>query len=297
MLYLELSKEQVEDEISKIRHFISKEMRGREQVVVAVSGGLDSDVVVRLAKEVPAIKKMKLFFVHQDDMDIEHLYNARALAEDIGEKLIEISLKDEPFDIITKLKNSDSDEIYYVKGLDAMRMKCSLRTCILSTYQDHGYIVLGTGNRTEFETGFYLPFGDGISHICPIRHLYKSQVRQLALSLNTLEKVISQPASAGFWKGEEDLEDLSWWLFNEKPITDELNTNADEDAIVENIRSQLTTENVDQILFGIFQKIDINNISSITGVTSDVIDRFKKLVTASSEFKNRGYNKHLPNTV
>jgi NAD+ synthase len=295
VLHIELSEDQVHQEINRICRFISKELGRRNQVVVAVSGGLDSDVVARLAKRTPAVKKIKLFTVLQDDMDPKHLQNARELAEDLKEELVELPFDREPFSIIKILDASDKNEVFYIDGLglDVMRMKCSLRTCIISAYQDHGYIVLGTGNRTEYETGFYLPFGDGIAHLKPIRHLYKTQVRQMAPALGTREAVINQPASAGFWLGEEDLEDLAWWLFNEKPITGKLEPGKEDEAYVENIRKQLTTEKVDQILFGLSQKISADAVGLETGVSGDIIAKFEKLIHAADEFKNRGYNKQL----
>jgi NAD+ synthase len=294
MLDIKLTDVQVRQEINQISEFIAQGLGSRDRVVIGVSGGLDSDVVVRIAKFTSAIKKMKLFIVLQHDMDPKHLQNARELAEDLKEELIELPLDKEPFIIIETLEKADKNEMFHVKGLDAMRMKCSLRNCVISAYQDHGYIVLGTGNRTEHETGFYLPFGDGVSHLCPIRHLYKTQVRQLAPVLGTLEPVISQPASAGFWLGEEDIEDLAWWLFNEKPITSDAKFGDEDDALVERIKNQLTTEKIDQILFGLYQKINADSISSEIGISSDVIVKFEKLISASDEFKNRAYNKQLP---
>lgn len=297
MLNVKFSEFQIKQEIKRICDFISEELHGREQVVVAVSGGLDSDVVARLANLTPAVKKIKLFTVLQHDMDPSHLQNAKDLAIDLEQDLVELPLDQEPFRIVKALSQSDQRDVFHPEGLDAMRMKCSLRTCIISAYQDHGYIVLGTSNRTEYETGFFLPFGDGIAHIKPIQHLYKTQVRQIAHALGTREAVIKQPASAGFWIGEEDLEDMAWWLFNEKPIVGELASTKEEDEYVESIRKQLTTEKVDQVLLGLSQKLDIDLISSETCLSKDIIIKFTKLISASGEFKHRAYNKSLSLSV
>ncbi len=288
-----LTEKQVSQEITRICEFMSYELNGRDQVVIPVSGGLDSDVVVRLAARCEAINKLKLFIVQQDDMEPRHLKNARDLATDLNQVLVELPLSHEPFHIVGALVASDSDELFSTDGLDAMRMKSSLRTCINSAYQDHGFIVLGTSNRTEYETGFYLPFGDGVAHIKPIQHLYKSQVRQIAQALGTRKEVLEQPASAGFWAGEEDLEDLAWWLFNEGPVTEALLSTEEEEQEVADIKAQLTVEKIDKILLGIARKLDTGNICELTGASQELVDRFKKLVHASAEFKSRGYNKSL----
>lgn len=293
MLQVMLMQEEVEKKIHEIHEFLTRELKGEEKVVIGISGGLDCDVVARIAAATPAVKTVKLFTVIQRDMDPSHLKNARELAKDIGEPLVEIHLEDAPFHLIEALADSDQQELFHKTGLDAMRMKCNIRTCLLSSYQDHGYVVIGTSNRTEFETGFFLPFGDGTAHIKPIVHLYKSQVRQLAAYLGTRKAVLDQPSSAGFWLGEEDMEDLAWWLFNDKPIVGELVTTQEEDEYVKSIEEQLTVERVDQILLGISNHMSAEEICENTGVRSDVVGHFFNLVKASCDFKHRKINQAI----
>ena len=293
MLQLLFSDRQVNNEIARIQQFIKKELNGAEKVAIGISGGLDCDVVARIAASVPEIKEVKLFTVIQHDMDPSHLKNARELAQELGHSLVEVPLEKEPFNIITALANADKNEVFHKEGLDAMRMKCNIRTCLLSSYQDHGFIILGTTNRTEFETGFFLPFGDGMAHIKPIVHLYKTQIRQLASKLGTRRAVLDQPASAGFWLGEEDLEDMAWWLFNEKPITGELTTTEEEGAYVKSIQDQLTVEKIDKVLLGIFQKMSVEEISREASIEKEMVEKFVKLTDASFYFKHRPTNRVL----
>jgi NAD+ synthase len=42
------------------------------------------------------------------------------------------------------------------------------------------YAVAGTPNRNEHDQGFFVKWGDGGYDVAPIRHLYKTQVYQLA---------------------------------------------------------------------------------------------------------------------
>jgi NAD+ synthase len=290
MLNVVLSQEQVDMEIKRITDFIAEYLNGHDKVVVGVSGGLDSDVVARLAAKTPGVKQIKLFTMLQKDMDPRHLANARALAEDLKADLVEIELPDAPFTIMKALYEADKNEEFRPEGLDAMRMKCSIRTAIFSSYQDHGFIVLGTSNRTEYEAGFYLPFGDGISHVKPIIHLYKTQVRQLAAALGTQSPVLDQPASAGFWLGEEDLDDMAWWLYNEGPIAKEIDFSEEDDIKVAKIHAELTTEKVDMVLSGISKGIDDNAIANETGISLEVIGLFHKLLADADRFKHRPIN-------
>jgi NAD+ synthase len=46
------------------------------------------------------------------------------------------------------------------------------------------YAVVGTAPKNEHDLGFFVKYGAGGADICPIRHLYKSQVYQLAQALD-----------------------------------------------------------------------------------------------------------------
>jgi NAD+ synthase len=191
-----------------------------------------------------------------------------------------------------KLDTADSNEKFLPDGfLDVSRANCSLRTAIFSTYQDRGYTVIGTSNRTELETGFFLPFGDGISHIRPIVHLYKTQVRQIASFIGTRQEVQDQPASAGFWENENDIEDLSYWLCNGGPIIQQRYFDEKEQYIAEQIYSELTTEKIDIIISSIVDAgMENEQIKENIGVSTETIEKFRTLLKVAKEFKRKPYN-------
>lgn len=290
-----LTESDVRVEIERIQKFLKSSMRGFEKVVIGISGGLDCDVVARLAQRVVGSNHLKLFTVIQEDMDTEHIRNARLLAEDLDTELIEFQLMQVPFDMMKQIAEADKRENFIPDGLDAMRMKCNLRTSIYSSYQDHEYIVLGTSNKTEYTTGFYMPFGDGICHIKPIVHLYKSQVIELAKQLGTREEVIKQPGSAGFWKGEEDIDDLAWWLYNKGPIKQEIESTEENIPKVEAIKAQLSVEKIDMVLDGILNGYSDESISEETGISLSIIELFHLLMEGAAKFKHMPLNVSLSN--
>lgn len=296
MLTLQMTPKQVHNEIERITAFIEEKLSEEGKAVIAVSGGLDSDVATRLTVRAIGVKRIKLFTVIQEGMEPRHLTNARELATEMSIPLVEINLVDFPFLFIRAMREADPDEQFRPDGLlDPSRAKCSIRTVVFSTYQDRGYVVIGTSNRTEWETGFFLPFGDGLAHVKPIIHLYKTQVRQIARALGTLDVVLEQPASAGFWEGEEDLEDLSYWLYHEAPIGEEVNFEDVAEAEVANIRACLTTERVDIGLLGLACGMDDKSIERESGLPVAVVARLRKLTTAAQKFKHRALGVRLEN--
>ena len=65
-------------------------------------------------------------------------------------------------------------------------------------------IVLGTGNRTELELGYFTKHGDGAADVLPIGPLFKSEVRQLAAHVDVADRIIEKEPTAGLWAGQAD---------------------------------------------------------------------------------------------
>lgn len=286
----------MEKEIKKIVDFIKENFSEDEKAVIAVSGGLDSDVVTRLAYKALGKTRIKIFIVIQEDMEKSHLENARDLAKELGLNLVEIELQDIPYIIVSKVEEADKEGGFNKDGfLDTARTKVALRTVINSMYQDKGYKVVGTSNKTEIELGFFLPFGDGIAHLKPIAHLYKTDVFKIARELGSNDKVLNQNPSAGLWEGEQDLEDISYWIFNEAPIQREIDFSESDIKKVENIYKQLTIEKIDLALSMIAQDINSKIISDKILLNIEIIDKLKSLVINSKKLKTTQFNKQIDN--
>ena len=127
----------METEIQRIVDFIREYMQEDEKVVIPVSGGIDSDVVARLCCRALGKDKIKLFIV----------------------TLTEIPLGKRNIELIKILEEAEKDKIFNSKSLlDSNKIKCSMRSTIISCYQDKGYIIAGCTNRTEYELGFFVTF-------------------------------------------------------------------------------------------------------------------------------------------
>src|SRR3712207_8823542 len=68
--------------------------------------------------------------------------------------------------------------------------------------------VIGTTNRTEYLTGFYVKWGDDATDIEPLLHLYKVDVYKLAKELKIPEKIILKKPSPDLIRSEEHTSEL-----------------------------------------------------------------------------------------
>lgn len=283
-----IEQSEVQEEIDRIIGLIRANVRADERAFVLVSGGIDSDVTARLGVSALSAERVHLATIIQDDMEEQHLENARDLARDLNVGLAEIDLRGVNLEVMYRLAAGDPGEEFEPLGLiDPARMKCSLRTAVLSAYQDRGYVVLGTSNQTESQLGFFLPFGDGIWHVGPAAHLYKTEVRLIAEKLGTSAIVQSQPPSAGFWKGETDGEDMGFWLVNRGPIQREREFSPEEDAQAAELSRRLDEKKIDVLLLGLASGEDVRNSPEAADLGADIVDSLIAIVERSARLKNR----------
>ncbi len=285
---LTLSSLQVAAEIERIVNFLRSHLGDSRHAVLGISGGIDSDVTARLAVKAIGAGRLKFFTVVQAEMEDHHLRNARQVATDLGVPLVEVPLVGWAGGLMEVLAKSDPLESFSNEAfIDIGRIKNALRCVIYSSYHIRGYITLGTSNRTEVECGFFGSLADDIWHLGPLAHLYKTQVYQLAKALGSRPETISQPASAGYWRGQSDLEDLAFWLVNEAPIGAQRAFAPDEVALAQAIHAELSFERLDLALAMIAEGYaEAATIAQASGLTTPTAERLRRLVAAASRIKS-----------
>lgn len=282
-------------EALRIQAFICQFVQPWERVVVAISGGMDSDIVARLCCRSLGRERVKLFTVLQSDMEPKFLRNARQLAEDLEIPLAEISLEGANLTLMTALETGEKEPIFHASALlDAGKSKCSVRSAILSCYQDKGFLIAGATNRSEKELGFFLTFGDNLAHFKPLAHLYKSQLYDLARELGTRSEVLKQEPSAGFWLGQTDIEDLAYWIVNDGPILSPRTFSEEEEARVREIKVTLTYPRIDCVLRLKSEGVDADAAAASSGLSRAVAEGLFHIVEKARWLKNRELLQELP---
>ena len=242
-------------------------------------------------------ERVRLFIVRQPCMEEKYLANAQGLAEDLGVPLAVVEAGDMNRQLIGALQEADPDAGFDLESLlDPARANCSLRTALISSYQDKGYLIAANSNRSEIELGFFMPFGDNLGHFKPISHLYKSEVKKLAVLLCSRDGVISQSPSAGFWEGENDLEDIAYWLYNGGPIPGGRTFTDQDVAAVEKLRGQLSQEKIDESLILLHEGCSYSEIQERTSLPVSIVEALDKTVKHSARAKNRDLMARLERT-
>ncbi len=290
MTSLVLSGRSLEDELERIISFIQTQV-GRFNIVVGLSGGIDSDVTARLCHRALGSQRLKCFTILQDDFEPRYIQNVHNLADDLGIKAVEIPLSSFPGQMISILADSDPQAGITAGplSLDIAAGKNALRTFINAIYAEHGHLVMGTTNRTELELGYFLPLGDHIAHICPIMHLYKIQVRQLAQILGTRSEVLSQQPAAGLWSGDDDLIGIASWIYNGAPLQTRPERDLNSLESIRRIHKELSFFALDQALVGINQGRQPAQVAEMSKLSRQVVEGLVRLRSEAFTYKRRPF--------
>ncbi len=187
-----------------LQYFLSDEVRktGIQNVVLGLSGGIDSAVVAVLAQRVfkdnLLCVKMPSHYSSQSSLD-----DADELCRDFNINSITISI--EPILRAYEELNPDMDNLR--RGNFSARLRMST---IFDISAKQRALVLGTSNKSELMLGYGTLFGDLSSALNPIGDLYKSEVYELAEYLGVSKSIIKKAPSADLWSGQSDEADLGY---------------------------------------------------------------------------------------
>lgn len=176
------------------------EKTGLKNVVVGLSGGIDSAVVAVLAHRAFGDALLCVKMPSQ--------YSSQSSLDDADELCEQFGMRSETHSIEPLLKAYVSEEMDNLRiGNFSARMRMAT---LFDISAREGALVLGTSNKSELMLGYGTLFGDLASAVNPIGDLYKTEVFELARFLEVPQSIIAKPPSADLWSGQSDEAELGY---------------------------------------------------------------------------------------
>ncbi len=185
--------------------FVCDEVRkvGAQQVVLGLSGGIDSALVAYIAAEALGAENVHAICMPYKTSNPESEAHARLVAAGCGINFSVVPITpmiDPYFEMFP-----EADQMRRGNKMARERM-----TILFDHSACHRALVLGTSNKTELLLGYGTLYGDMASALNPIGDLYKSHVWQLSEAMEVPREVIDKKPSADLWAGQTDEEELGF---------------------------------------------------------------------------------------
>src|SRR5262245_53147908 len=163
-----------------VRDYVEK--NGFSDVVVAVSGGIDSAVTAALCADALGPDRVHCVSMPSRVSSDGTRGDARAVAEALGSSFREIPIES----TVTAFADTLAPEIDGgITGLAAENLQARVRGVLLMALSNtYGWLVVSTGNKSELAVGYSTLYGDMVGGFALLKDVFKTDVYRLAEHLN-----------------------------------------------------------------------------------------------------------------
>ena len=161
---------------------------GFKKVLVGLSGGIDSALVVYIAVKAIGAENVHVVMMPSKFSSRGSITDSEKLISKLGISSEQISIQPVVDKALEMLKES-------FKGLDENITEENLQSRIRGLYlmalsNKHGYLLCTTGNKSEIATGYATLYGDMCGALAVLGDVYKTQVYEIANYINRDNEII-----------------------------------------------------------------------------------------------------------
>jgi NAD+ synthase (glutamine-hydrolysing) len=167
-----------------LRDYVEK--NGFRSVVVGLSGGIDSALVVAIAIDALGAKRVNAVAMPSKYSSVHSISDAQAMADATGIHFRTVAIAP----MVDAYMNN-----LVLKGLAEENLQARVRgTTLMGISNQEGHLVLATGNKSELAVGYSTLYGDAVGGFAPIKDIYKTDVWALARWRNEVAIAAGQVA-------------------------------------------------------------------------------------------------------
>lgn len=221
-----------------LRDYVEK--NGFNKVILGMSGGIDSALVASLAVEALGAHRVILVIMPSKFTAESSIRDAISISQNLGIEPLFVPIKDIHESYLHTLQ---SEFRHLASDNTEENIQARIRGNILMALSNKfGYLVLTTGNKSEWSVGYSTLYGDMAGGLAVISDVPKMTVYRLCRFINELpraeqrvvipENVFSKPPSAELKPDQKDQDDLPPYKILDKIIYFYIEENKGKDEIV-----------------------------------------------------------------
>lgn len=186
---------------------------GFEKVIFGLSGGIDSALAALIAMDTLGSENVNCLFMPSRFTSKESYQDAYKIAENLKINLIEISIEETFKAFLEVLK---AHFYKFPANETEENIQARIRGLILMAFSNKfGYLVLSTGNKSEYSVGYCTLYGDMVGGFALLKDVPKTLVYKLVRWRNQKEsfslipeRVIERPPTAELKENQKDQDTL-----------------------------------------------------------------------------------------
>jgi NAD+ synthase (glutamine-hydrolysing) len=196
-----------------LRDYVRK--NGFEQVVLGLSGGIDSALVTVLARDALGPEAVRTLAMPSPYSSPESLDDAKQVASGLGVRLDVLEVGDVFSGYLDVLRETFRGT---KEGVAEENLQARIRgNLLMAVSNKFGSLVLATGNKSEYAVGYATLYGDMAGGFAPIKDVPKTLVYELAKWRNAIggaetppipQRVLDKPPSAELRPDQKDTDSL-----------------------------------------------------------------------------------------
>jgi NAD+ synthase (glutamine-hydrolysing) len=242
-----------------LRDYVHK--NGFEEIVVGVSGGIDSALTLALAAEALGPERVHAVSMPARYSSAETRRDAESLAENLGTSFVEL-----PIDPIYEGFSQALAGVFESLEPDITEENLQARirgVLLMALSNKFGWLVVATGNKSELSVGYATLYGDMAGGFALLKDVYKTDVFRLAKRLN----------------GRAGRELIPQTIIDRAPTAELRENQLDEDSLP-------PYPELDQVLEAYVEEDRSHEELRTDGFDPDVVDRAIALIDRA-EYKRR----------
>jgi NAD+ synthase (glutamine-hydrolysing) len=179
-----LPEEMYQNCVNATKEFVAH--AGFEEVVIGLSGGIDSSLVAAIAVDALGPQNVHGLLLPGPYSSDHSVSDAQELADNLGISTQTISIV-EPYEAFAHAYAAATGEALGGLAAENTQARCRM-VCIMAMSNAKGYMMLNTGNKSEACMGYSTLYGDTAGAFAPIGGVYKTQVYEMANAKNRAAK-------------------------------------------------------------------------------------------------------------
>ena len=194
-----------------VRDYVEK--NGFEEVVLGLSGGVDSTLVALIAADALGPERVNVVVMPSRYSSEGTQSDARTLAENLGARMLELPIEDPMMAYEELLSEPFAGR---EPDLTEENLQARIRgTLLMALSNKFGWLVVTTGNKSEMSVGYSTLYGDSAGGFAVLKDVWKTLVYRLVDERGRRgpqspvpESIISRPPSAELRPDQKDEDSL-----------------------------------------------------------------------------------------